>query len=503
MNLLDKFEASFAHDQAAPCCIANGAVVRRIDFYQLVCKIAKGLHDVGLKPGDLVGLTLPQAPVHLATILAVARLGAISIPVHPKSPPEQKRALMTRHGGRFLIVPKVSETLPKDLGFEVLTLEMLAGPSVVTPKNLRFVDYWPSPETLGRLCLTSGTTGEPGVIAYTQEHWVSRIEKTSHGYDAQTRCIPGDLHLTLGNLSSFAVLLKGGLLVFDPSEDLSQTTKLIALHGVTHAMLSPAALTKLAEAMPVEGNAFPSLKQLRAVGGALNETSFRLARQKLTPHIYLPYGASEIGLISIATPEMQESHPNHAGKPCAGVEVQSVDEGGQVLPHGEVGELRVKIPGMPTSYYKDDEKTKTKFRDGWYYTSDIGCVTSDGYVKVEGRSDDRINLAGMKFFPETVEVALNSHHLVSESAVFSLNDKTGVRRLLAFLVLRPTQGPVDLNLVEFCKQKKFGPLTPSTFIVVDALPKNPSGKLLRKELPALFEKIAAQQMKSKQAAADA
>jgi fatty-acyl-CoA synthase len=92
---------------------------------------------------------------------------------------------------------------------------------------------------------------------------------------------------------------------------------------------------------------------------------------------------------------------------------------------------------------------------------------------------------------------LNAHPQVAESAVFSKTDPNGVRRLLAFLVLKPSEGAVDLKLGEFCKEKKLGQKTPNAFIVTQSLPRNPGGKLQRKELPAIAEKIAKQQAKAK------
>ncbi len=498
MNLIDKFEAAFAQDPAAPCCIVDNKVMRRIDFYRSVCKLAKALHAQGIQPGDVVGLTLPQAPVHLAMIVAIARLGAISLPVFPKSPGGVKRALLAKYGAKYLILPKAPEKLPEDLEFKLITMDQLVDPAVETPKNLRFMDYWPAPEDLGRLSLTSGTTGTPCAIAYTHAHWLTRIENTSMGYDDQTRLIPGDLHLTMGNISSLAAMFKGGVVVFQLDQDLANMAKLIALHGVTHAMLTPASLPKLASFMPGDGNAFPSLKQLRAVGGSLADPVFKLTRQKITPHLYLPYGSSEVGLITMATPEMQMSHPNHTGKPRKGVTMEVVDENDQVLPAGQSGELRVKIAGMPTSYYKDEERTREKFKHGWYYTSDIGTITPDGFVKVEGRLDDRINLGGIKFFPEELENVFNTHPLIAESAVVSKTDANGVKRLFALLVPKPSEGPLDLKLGEFCKEKKFGGKTPGTFIVIQSLPRNPAGKILRKDLPGLIDKMAKQQAKAKE-----
>lgn len=492
MNLIDKFQEVMANNLAAPACIYNGKVMSRAQFYHMVCQFSLALHQRGVKEGDTVGVSLNHSPAHLAVLLAVARLGAISLPVHPRTPPAGKLRLLKQFGANRVItmkVPEPSEDTAKKTpqGIELIGLADLKPEGEHKQFGLDFTEYWPKPETPGRIGLTSGTTGFPNAVCYTHEYWLHRIASTIEHCDANTRLIPGNLHLTMGNISAFAALFSGGVVVFHKQNDLASFVESINAYAVTHAMVAPAMIKELAKRVHFEGVAFPSIKFLRVVGGGLSAHLVQLAKKHITPNLYLPYGISEVGAISMATPDLLDSHPDFAGKPKPGVEVQAVDPDGKVLAADQLGELRVKVPKMPSAYYMNPERTSEKYRDGWFYTSDIGMVTKDGLIKIEGRSDDRINLGGVKLYPERVERILDTHPEIRESAVFTVPDKDKNKVLVSALVLTH-EGKPEADLVKFCQEHKLGNMTPRRFFIVKELPRNPSGKIVRASLPNLLRK---------------
>jgi acyl-CoA synthetase (AMP-forming)/AMP-acid ligase II len=189
----------------------------------------------------------------------------------------------------------------------------------------------------------------------------------------------------------------------------------------------------------------------------------------------------------MADPALLDAHPDCAGRPKLGVEVEVVNPEGEVLAPGETGELRVKVPGMPTEYYMNPERTAEKFRDGWFYTNDIGMLTPEGLIRLEGRSDDRINLGGLKLYPERVENVLNTHPDIRDSAVFTVPDKDGNKALVAAVVLNH-EGKPKSSLLEYCREHKLGGMTPKRFFIVKELPRNDAGKLIRSALPELLRK---------------
>jgi acyl-coenzyme A synthetase/AMP-(fatty) acid ligase len=489
--LIDKFLSVMQVSPAAPACIYQGRVMNRAQLHQMVCHFAQALHECGVSEGETVGVSLNHSPAHLAVIVALARLGAISLPLHPSTPPAGKLRLMKQFGSKRAITMKPEQaatgSLQAPAGIDVIGLDELNPKGEVKPLDLSFSEYWPQAATLGRIGLTSGTTGQPNAICYSHEYWLHRIATTVENCDESTRLMPGNLHLTMGNIGAFAALFGGGVVVFHKQHDLASFMDSINLHAVTHAMMAPAMIKDVAARIAFEGDAFPSLKYLRIVGGGLSEHLVQLVQSRITPAVYLPYGISEVGAISMATPELLRSHPDHAGQLKPGVLVEAIDDAGQVLPAGEVGELRVQVPGMPQAYYMNPERTAQKFRAGWFYTSDMGCVTRDGLVKIEGRNDDRINLGGVKLYPERVEAVLNAHPEVKEAAVFAMPDKEGNKVLVA-AVVASHEGALKHKLTDYCRERALGQLTPKQFFLVKELPRNPTGKIIRADLPALIRK---------------
>lgn len=488
MNLYQKFEALALAEPLAPALIHEGKLMTRRTFMAQVDGLAAGLFAQGVKPGDVVGVSLANTPMHLMSLLAIARLGAASLPLHMRSSPMARRRLISKYKARTIL----TGVLPPNAA-QISELKFLQADEVLRAGQAGFesksLPPQPQGDVIGRISLTSGTTGEPSAVAYTHDNWVCRLERTSVGFDPSTRLLVGSLHLTLGNILAFAAMLAGGLVVFSPTRNSGGNPfmETIQLYGVTHASLVPSAIKSLVAQSPKNGIAFPTLKQLRVVGGAMSEHLFRLAYERLSPHVVLPYGTSEVGLISMATTQMLLDHPDHTGMVVAGGEIQAVDADGNVLGPDELGELRVKVPLMPQSYYMNEERSRLKFREGWFYTSDIGKITPEGFIKIEGRADDRINIAGTKLFPDQVERVLNSHPKVRESAVFTMPEPLIGKKMVAAIVLEDAAQLVPEQLAAFCQSRKLAEKTPAEYFVCQELPRNSSGKIIRTELPKLIK----------------
>ncbi len=501
-NLIDKYLEKNATNLAAPACIHEGKAISRGALLRAVCDFTAALHHRGVQPGDVVGLSLGQHPGHLAMILALARLGAVSLPVHPRTPMRAKLALLKRMGASRVIVQRLAGSdagqaespqvrpVSDVQGLEVISLADLQPQEGQSrsgnPLDLRgMLDYWPAADAPARIALTSGTTGAPSAVRYDHAYWVHRVATTVEYCDENTRLMAGNLSLTMGNISAFAALFAGGVVVFYKQHDLAAYTQAVQLHGVTHAMMAPAMIKRMASRLP-EGVAFPSLRYLRIVGGGLSEQLVAQATGSLTPNVYLPYGISEVGAISMATPSDLQRYPDHAGKPKKGVKLQVVDEKDKVLPPGEVGEIRVKMPMMLPGYHLDTEKTQARFRNGWFYTNDIGTLTADGFVRIDGRKDDRINLGGNKFYPERVERMLDAHPGVQEVAVFQAQIK-GENVLVAAVVW--TAEPQVKALLDDARTRGLpAGMMPRGVMSLAELPRNEAGKVLRSELQATFER---------------
>lgn len=479
MNLLDRVREGLFRNPSAPAAIHQDKVITAGAFYSLFCEVTRRLHSMKVVEGDVVGVTMDHSPLHCAVLLALARLGAVSLPLHPNLPLSGRAELSKKFAVSKIIGPEKAGDVEGIPSIRLGAFDLRSAND-----DLDEITFTPDESTPARIALTSGTTGMPSGILYTHGYWIERIENTVDAVDSSSRVIPGDLHLTLGNLFAFAALMNGGVMVFQRTLNLQDFLASINLHAVTHAMMPPAVVSQIIPHLPREGTLFPTLKHLRIVGGDLPASMSKTLLSRFSPNIYYPYGISEIGAISMADPELLATRSGCAGVARPGVCIEVVGETGQPVIAGASGEIRVSRPGMPQGYYQDPEKTAQKFRDGWFYTGDIGHLDADGALFIEGRIDDRINVGGKKFNPVNIESLLCKHPQVKDAAVFPFEMESGAKVIAAAIVSE--RADIEAELPDFCKTAGMGELTPQRFMLINELPRNPSGKLVRTALSGLF-----------------
>jgi acyl-CoA synthetase (AMP-forming)/AMP-acid ligase II len=171
------------------------------------------------------------------------------------------------------------------------------------------------------------------------------------------------------------------------------------------------------------------------------------------------------------------------GRPLPDVEVKIVDEEGKSLPPMEVGEILARGPRIMSGYWQDEEKTaKVLTGDGWLRTSDLGYRDDEGYIYLSGRADDMIIRGGENISPDEVEEVLHSHPKVEEAAVIGVPDVEWGQEPRAVVVLKKGEGTTSEEIIEYCRSRLAGFKRPRSVVFVDALPRNPMGKVLRKKL---------------------
>lgn len=191
------------------------------------------------------------------------------------------------------------------------------------------------------------------------------------------------------------------------------------------------------------------------------------------------------------TPEEKEKKlkrlESSIGRPMPDVEMKVIDAEGNDLPPGEIGEFVARGPRIMSGYFKDEEKTAKAFtKDGWLRTSDTGYRDEDGYFYLAGRGDDMIIRGGENISPEEVENALYSHPKIEEVAVIGVPDPEWGQEVKAVVVLKEGELTTADEIMEYCRQKLSSFKRPRTVVFVDELPRNPMGKVLKRELRAKY-----------------
>ena len=214
-------------------------------------------------------------------------------------------------------------------------------------------------------------------------------------------------------------------------------------------------------------------------GGAVSPALRDALSRRLSPRLGVLYGASEYGGVAIADERTLAEHPDSVGRVLPWLQVEAIDAQGRPVPPGDVGEIRIRgLAGFP-GYHDDPEATAASLRDGWFHPGDLGRVTPDGLVFIDGRIDDVLNVGGIKVLPARIEAVLEAHPDVAESAAFAASGPDGTKVLMAAVVCR---GPFDeAALLAHCRTQ-LGTTAPQRLMRLQALPRNDAGKLVRRTL---------------------
>jgi acetyl-CoA synthetase len=346
---------------------------------------------------------------------------------------------------------------------------------------------------------TSGTTSMPKMVerdhAYglahtiTQKYWMTLNDRDVHWTLTDTGWAKAAWGLV------FPPLLAGAtILLFDGDGfNAHQHLKIIEDHKVT-TFCAPPTIYRLFAQMDVSGYDLSSLRHCLGAGEPLNPEAMRTWKAATGCDIYDGYGQTETVNIVANYPGM-EIRAGSMGRPVPGIDVCVIDDDGNIVDDGVVGDIAVRITdpyplGLFPGYFRDPEGTARSFRNGWYYTGDTATRDVDGYIWFVGRSDDIISSAGYRISPFEVESALIEHPAVQESAVVGKSDEIRGEIVKAYVILAPGhQGSDDLTveIQDFVKNVTAPYKYPREIEYREALPKTISGKIRRVELRAEAE----------------
>ncbi|MFQ5456971.1 MAG: class I adenylate-forming enzyme family protein, partial [Myxococcota bacterium] len=339
---------------------------------------------------------------------------------------------------------------------------------------------------------TSGTTGRPkGAVRDAAKAGIGTLVEL-------LRMIPfkrSDRHLVAAPLyhatgSGFLTVHIGlGATIvmmdkFDPVEFL----RIVDREKITTTALVPTMLRSILLLPESERSKYDvsSMRVIVCTGSALSQKLKDQSRAYFGESLYDLYGSTEMGWVTVATPEAQRDKPGSIGKAVPGVDVVLLSEEKKAVGPGEIGELYAKNKLLIEGYHKNDQATRDSTWKGYFSVGDLAVRDEAGYITLVDRKTDMVISGGMNIYPAEIEQILTSHPKVLEAGVIGVEDEHWGEALLACVVAQPGGSITVDELMDFCRKSLAGYKIPRRFELLEELPRNPTGKILKKELRARF-----------------
>jgi long-chain acyl-CoA synthetase len=470
----------------------EGRELTNVDQQRAAARVAHALRRAGVAPGDRVMVLLPNCPEVLQAYGGILKLGAVVVPVVFLLSTEEVRHILQDSAAKVVITsPELASKVEGWTGTTVLVGgdgSGLAWEAWIAAEPDRFDTVERGERDLAVILYTSGTTGRPKGVALShgnlaanaraaaslseldRAEWTLAVLPLSHSYG-----------LTLMNaghlLGTKSVLLRW----FNPDLvlDTIQRFRVQSMAGV------PTMYVYLLN-YPDAGGFDTSSMRLWGSGAApLPLEIVEPFEKKFGGRLLEGYGLTEASPVVSAHRLSGVRKLGSVGTPIPGVEVAILDEADRALPVGEVGEIGVRGPNVMLGYYGLPEETARTLRNGWLHTGDVGRLDADGFLYIVERKKDLIIRGGFNIYPREVEEVLYAHPAVAEAAVVGMRDALMGEEVCAFVVLKSGAAADASAIIGFCQERLAKYKTPRQVRFLDALPKNPVGKILRKELRAL------------------
>lgn len=447
------------------------------------------LDSRGVKPGDRVAIMLPNVPEFALAYFGVLRAGGIVVPMNPLLKSREVAYYLGDSGARLLFAwhtfADEARAGAQQAEAEVVVVRagafdslLASAPSVEDVADLHEDDT-------AVILYTSGTTGQPKGAELTHANLTRNCDIAGELVQLTADdVIFGGLPLfhAFGQTCTLnAAVGSGACLTLLPRFDAGKALGILGEHGVTVFAGVPTVFGRLVR--EPDRDAYPvSRLRVSLTGGAAMPVQVLHDFQTAFDCVVLEgYGLSETSPIASFNTLRAGPKPGSVGTPIRGVEMRVVANGTEV-PQGESGEIAIRGHNVMKRYWQRPEETAAAIRDGWLYTGDIGRVDQDGYFWIIGRTKDVIIRGGYNVYPREVEDVLYEHPAVADAAVIGLPNSDLGEEVGAAVVLKPGARTTAEELREYVKHQVAAYKYPRKVWITDALPKGPTGKILKRQI---------------------
>jgi acyl-CoA synthetase (AMP-forming)/AMP-acid ligase II len=491
-------------DREAVCC--EGERLSWREFVAANHRFAHGLLAAGIEPGDRVGIVMSNGLPMLQALFGTMAAGAVSVPINLSVSNEALQSMLGDAGVRALIVTddqlaRVSaEALPDSLVLKLCetppdsswaSIEALGDGQ---PEHLPGIPL--ADDALVNIIYSSGTTGQPKGIAHSHRgrlDWAYDLAIALRYHGAARTLLTIGLYSNISWVGMLCTLLGGGSLVIHRRFDARDFIDTVRRERVTHTAMVPIQFQRVIEALGPDDDV-SSMQAMMSCGSPLHEQLKRDIFAAFPCGIIELYGLTE-GIITTLDPEDAEGRWASVGKPLVGTDIRLVDDSGAEVQAGESGEIvsrgRITMPGY---WQRDDANAEAALVDEagvqWLRSGDIGKLDPEGFLYIVDRKKDMILSGGQNIYPQDIEAVLVRHDGVNDVAVIGAASKRWGETPVALVVPEQAAG-FDADAVlswangQLGRQQRLADV-----LVVEELPRNPNGKILKRELRSQFATLS-------------
>jgi acyl-CoA synthetase (AMP-forming)/AMP-acid ligase II len=483
----------------------DGSALSFAEINSRVNRLVSALRDAGVGKGDRLAVFALDSAQYMEIVLAAAKTGAVFVPLNYRLTRPEVDVLLARstpvalfHDARYAdLLAGVADAHPSLRA--VVTLDARPGEAqseferlVASGADVEPPVVCTDADTLA-LAFTSGTTGLPKGVVQSQRMHKNMITICAAEYlmgedDVRYNAAP-TFHVS-GVSGLLAGIARGFTSLLLPQFDAATVHRFMAEDRVSAVFLVPTMISSILQLEDVDRYSYDRLQLITYGAAPISPALLRRAIDTFGCDFLQAFGAgTEAGLQSVLTPadhrralagrpELLKS----AGRPSFGVAMRIVDEEMNDLPAGSVGEVATRSDMVMDGYLGMPEDTARAFRDGWFRAGDMGYLDEEGYLHLHGRNKDMIIRGGENIYPFEIEQVLAEHPAVQQAAVVGVEDEHWGEAVRAFVTLRTGHTATTEELVAHCDGRLARYKVPRDFVIVDAMPTNASGKILKREL---------------------
>ena len=499
MNICEHLTATAKIFPSRTAIRFEGTSITYAQLDELSKTAANVIVEAGVKPGDRVAIMLANVPAFAVWYYAAARIGAVAVSISTRSAPSEVAYFVGDCDPKFFVSDEVTlagvgDKLPSQVqafntnDFGECQFDGLPGPAQAST-NLAVLEGGPAfeadPNAPAAILYTSGTTGFAKGATLSHMNVCSNVHAFNHlcnqrPEDVILLAVPL-FHCFGQNALLNSALNVGATLVLQRKFDLNESKRLIAEENVSQLYGVPMMFQLFLDSC--EPSDLSSIGYCFSAAATLPVQVGERWQQKFGMPIHEGYGLTE------TSPFASYNHRNRfvsgsIGTPIDCVEMKVVDtESGEVCQPGEPGEIIIRGPNVMLGYWNRAEETAAAIKDGWFYSGDIGRVDDNGFFYIVDRVKDMIAVGGLKVFPAEVERVLLDHSAVAQAAVVGIPDDVFGEQVAAFVVSDPLLTPEQIQSVsQHAKANLAHYKVPRLIVPINELPRNPSGKILKRQL---------------------